>query len=204
MLKRWYVITGITLAGLAACFLLVMAGAVVGGLAGYAAAHRGPSVRLPEAWQEFGPQLRPREEAPELRPQIPELWQVPPEMMPERFAGQLRGALIVEVESGGPADQAGMETGDIIIAVNSKAMDVDHNLPDLIQSQEPGDDIVLTIVRYDDETEIVELEVTLGSDTTEEGEVVAHLGARYRPLTSGISLTPLERVPRFDRGTRPE
>jgi len=198
MLKKWYVIAGITLAGLAACFLLLM----VGGVVGYVAAHRGPAVRLPEAWQEFGPQLRPREDAPELRPQVPELWQVPPEMMPELLSGQLRGALIVEVDSGGPADRAGVEPGDIVIAVNERAMYEHRDLSELIQSQEPGDEIVLTIVRSDDDREIMELEVTLGTNTTEEGEVVPHLGVRYRLLTSGIGLMPLERGPRFDRGTQ--
>lgn len=204
MLKKWYVIAGITVGALAACFLLLMAGAVVGGIAGYAAANRGAAIRLPEAWQELAPELRPREEVPEPRPQVPELWQMPPGMMLGPFSGQLRGALIVEVDEGGPADQASVETGDIVIAVDNKAIHEHHDLPDLILSQEPGDDVTLTIVRRDDEAEVVELEVTLGSETNEEGDVVAHLGVRYRPLTSGIGLAPLERAPGFGRDIQPD
>jgi len=37
-LKKWYVILGLTLGGLAVCLLLLVAGGVAGGLAGYAAA----------------------------------------------------------------------------------------------------------------------------------------------------------------------
>lgn len=202
MLKKWYVITGITLSGLAACFLLLVAGGLAGGVAGYLAAQRGWVIDLPGPWQQFGPRLPLREEAPELTPQVPQPWQVPPEVMPEPFPGRLRGALIVEVESGGPADRAGVETGDIIIAVNNKAIDGRRDLSELIGSQEPEDDVVLTIVRADDDTEVMELEVTLGSDTNEEGEVVPHLGVRYRPLFSGLGLTPLERGPRFEGGTQ--
>lgn len=199
MLKKWYVIAGITVGALAACVLLLTAGAVVGGVAGYATASRGPAIRVPEAWQRFLPQPQPWEEVPEPQPQVPELWQMPPRMSLGPFTGQLRGALIVEVDEGGPADQAGVETGDIVIAVDNKAMDEDHDLPDLILSQAPGEDVTLTVVRRDDETEVVELDVTLGRETNEEGDVVAHLGVRYRSLASGFGLTPLERVPGFGR-----
>jgi S1-C subfamily serine protease len=116
-----------------------------------------------------------------------------PEMMPERFSGQLRGAVVVEVDSGGPADQAGMETGDIIIAVDNKTMDEDHDLAALIGSHKAGDEVVVTIVRPGDDPELTNLEVTLGSDTNEEGDEVAHLGLQYRSVSSGMFWMPLER-----------
>jgi putative serine protease PepD len=118
---------------------------------------------------------------------------MPPEMMLEPFSGQLRGALVAEVDSGGPADQAGMETGDIIIAVNNKAMDEDQDLAALIGSHKAGDEVVVTIVRPGDDPELMNLEVTLGSDTNEEGDEVAHLGLQYRSVASGMGLMPLER-----------
>jgi hypothetical protein len=198
MLKKWYVIAGITLGGLAACVLLLVAG----GVAGYAAAQREWVIGLPGPWQDFGPQRPLREDAPGLRPQVPQPWQTPPELMPQPFSGRLGGTLIVEVESGGPADQGGIETGDIVIAVNNRALDEDQNLSEVVLSHEPGDDIMLTIVRPGDDKEVMELEVTLGSDTNDEGEVVPHLGVRYRPVFSGTGLAPLERGPRFDRGTQ--
>ncbi|HUW95798.1 MAG TPA: PDZ domain-containing protein [Anaerolineae bacterium] len=192
-LKKWYVILGLTLGGLAACLLLLMAGGLAGGLAGYVAAHRGGVIGLPGPWQGLRPQITQPEETPKTSPQVPQPWQMPPEMMLEPSSGQLRGAVVVEVDSGGPADQAGMETGDIIIAVNNKAMDEDRDLAALIGSHKPGDEVVVTIVRPGDDTELMNLEVTLGSDTNEEGDEVAHLGLQYRSVSSGMGLMPLGR-----------
>ena len=192
-LKKWYVILGLTLGGLAVCFLLLMAGGVAGGLAGYVAAQRGGAMGLPRPWQELRPQIPQPEETPKLSPQVPQPWEMPPEMMLGAPSGQLRGALVVEVDSGGPADQAGLEEGDIIIAVDNKAMGEDRDLAALIGSHKPGDEVAVTIVRPGDEPELIDLEVTLDSDTNEEGEEVAHLGIQYRSVSSGMGLMSLER-----------
>ena len=192
-LKKWYVILGLTLGGLAVCLLLLMAGGVAGGLAGYAAAHRGGAIGLLGPWQGLRPQIQQPEEAPNIRPQVPQPQQIPPDVMLGAASGQLQGAVVVEVDSAGPADQAGLESGDIIIAVDNKAMDVDRDLAALIGSQKPGDDVVVTIVRPGDDPELMNLEVTLGRDTNEEGDEVAHLGIKYRSVSSGVGLMPLER-----------
>jgi len=195
-LKKWYVILGMTLGGLAVCFLLVAAGGLVGGMAGYAAAHRGGVIGLPGPWQELRPHIPQGQETPKTSPQVP------PEMMLEPSSGQLRGAVVAEVDSGGPADQAGMETGDIIIAVNNKAMDENQDLAALIGSHKAGDEVVVTIVRPGADPELIVLEVTLDSDTNEEGEEVAHLGIQYRSVSSGMGLMPLGRGWRSGGGPR--
>jgi len=192
-LKKWYVILGMTLGGLAVCLLLLMAGGLAGGVAGYVAAQRGGVVGLPGLWGGSLPQIPQGQETPEFSPRVPQPWQTPPEMMLAPFSGELWGAVVVEVDSGGPADQAGMETGDIIIAVDNKAMDEDQDLAALIGSHKAGDEVVVTIVRPGDDPELMNLEVTLGSDTNEEGDEVAHLGLRYRAVSSGVGLMPLER-----------
>jgi len=192
-LKKWYVTLGLTLGGLAVCLLLVMAGGLAGGMAGYAAAHRGGVIGLPGPWQELRPHIPQGQETPKTSPQVPQPWQMPPEMMLEPSSGQLRGAVVVEVDSGGPADEGGIKTGDIIIAVNNKAMGEDRDLAALIGSHRPEDEVTVTIVRPGDAPELMNLEVTLGSDTNEEGDEVAHLGVEYRSLSSGMSLMRLER-----------
>jgi predicted metalloprotease with PDZ domain len=101
--------------------------------------------------------------------------------------------LVVEVVEDGPADEAGMETEDIIIAVDNKAMGEDRDLAALITSHQPDDEIVVTIVRPGDDPELMNLEVTLGSDTNEEGDEVARLGVEYRSLSSGMGMMRLER-----------
>jgi hypothetical protein len=183
-LKKWYVIAGLVVGGLVICSLLVAAG----GAAGYLVAQRGRALSLRGSWG-----TTPSEEAPGLGPERSQPGQSLPEAVAGSFSGQLRGALIVEVEQGEPADEAGLEIGDIVIAVDNKAMDQDRDLADLIGSYDPGDAVVLTIVRQNDDTELMELEVTLGSDTDEEGHEVALLGARYQTLSSGMSMRMLER-----------
>jgi hypothetical protein len=185
-LKKWYVILGLVVGGLAICSLLVMAG----GAAGYVVAQRGRVLNLPGAWGETLAR-----EAPELGRERSQPWQSLPEAALGSFSGLLRGALIVEVESGTPADEAGLETGDIVIAVNNKGMDEDRDLAALIGSYDPGDEVVLTIVRQNENTELMELDVTLDSGTDEEGNEVALLGARYQTVSSGMGSRSLERGP---------
>ncbi len=86
-----------------------------------------------------------------------------------------------------------MEEGDIILAVDGRAFDERHDLATSIHECRPRDEVVLTILRRDEETGIMELEATLGSDRNEEGKMVAHLGVRYRPLTTEFCLAPPDR-----------
>ena len=190
-LKKWYVILGMTLGGLAVCFLLVAAGGLVGGMAGYAAAHRGGVIGLPGPWQQIQPQIPGGEEAPDVSPGERQPWQTPPEMMLGPASGELRGAVVVSVDSGGPADSAGLKTDDIIIAVDNKAMGPDRDLAALITSHKPDDEIVVTIVRPGDDPELMNLEVTLGSGTNEAGDEVAHLGVEYRSVSGGMGMMQL-------------
>jgi len=70
------------------------------------------------------------------------------------------------------------------------AQDGDHDLADVIQGHDPGDGIVLTVFRTGDDTDVLEVEVTLGRDTDEENEVVAYLGIWYRPLGAAVPALP--------------
>ncbi len=189
-LKKWYVIVGLVVGGLVICSLLVAAG----GAAGYAVAQRRGGLSLQGSWG-AGPSQQGPGLGPEERSQQGQQEQSLPQAAAGTFSGQLHGALIVEVESGAPAEQAGLETGDVVIAVNNKGMDEDRDLAALIGSYDPGDEVVLTVVRQNDDTELVELEVTLGSDTDEEGNEVPLLGARYQTLSSGMGMRMLERGP---------
>ncbi|MCX6811720.1 MAG: trypsin-like peptidase domain-containing protein [Candidatus Berkelbacteria bacterium] len=51
------------------------------------------------------------------------------------------------VVAGGPADQAGIKQGDIIIAVNGEKIDSTHSLTRLLQKYQPNDEIELTYQR---------------------------------------------------------
>jgi len=49
-----------------------------------------------------------------------------------------RGAAVASVESGGPAEKAGIEPLDIIISVNGKPVETSEQLPAMIAEIKPG------------------------------------------------------------------
>lgn len=192
-MKKPLIPLGIALAVMAACLVSMMAAAVAGGIVGYVGGRGASHAGVPEPWEEFVPPHDPREERPEVPWQGPQPWEAPPDEMLGPFAGQLGAALVTQVVPGGPADEAGVQAGDFIIAVDSKALDERQELSEVIRRYEPGDEVVLTVVRQGDETEIFEVEVTLSRDRDEEGEVVAYLGIWYRWVGTGLHLVPQTR-----------
>ncbi len=61
--------------------------------------------------------------------------------------GKPMGALVQSVESGGPADKAGVEGGDIITKVDGKVVDKSGDLPRLIGGIKPGSRATLQVFR---------------------------------------------------------
>ena len=57
------------------------------------------------------------------------------------------GALVIEVEAGSAAEQAGIRIGDIVTAVNGVAVDLDHPFVNLLKPLRPGETADLTVVR---------------------------------------------------------
>ncbi|HVO23415.1 MAG TPA: DegQ family serine endoprotease [Candidatus Margulisiibacteriota bacterium] len=58
-----------------------------------------------------------------------------------------QGALVVEVDPGGPADTAGLERGDIITDYNGTRIEESHQLPTLAANTPIGERAVMTILR---------------------------------------------------------
>ena len=61
--------------------------------------------------------------------------------------GKPAGALVQSVESGGPADKAGVEAGDIITRVDGKVVEKSGDLPRLIGATKPGSKATLQVFR---------------------------------------------------------
>ena len=52
-----------------------------------------------------------------------------------------RGALVNSVEKGSPADKAGVEAGDIILAFDGKAVESSSDLPRIVGATQPGSQV---------------------------------------------------------------
>jgi serine protease Do len=58
-----------------------------------------------------------------------------------------QGALVSSVERGGPADDAGVKTGDVILAVNDRAVEHSGELPSIVAAIKPGTRATVTVWR---------------------------------------------------------
>jgi serine protease Do len=61
--------------------------------------------------------------------------------------GKPMGALVQGVETGGPAEKAGIEAGDIIVKVDGKAVEKSGDLPRIIGNTKPGSRSALQVFR---------------------------------------------------------
>jgi putative serine protease PepD len=71
-----------------------------------------------------------------------------------------RGAVVAGVERGSPAEEAGLEEGDVITEVDGEVVRDPAALTSAIRSHAPGDRVSLTVTRDDEETTV---DVTLGT-----------------------------------------
>jgi serine protease DegQ len=72
---------------------------------------------------------------------------------------EVRGTLITEVFNGTPADQAGMKSGDVLVAVDGKPVTDSASMLTLISAIAPGSSAALKVIRAQKE---VDLKVTVG------------------------------------------
>jgi len=66
-----------------------------------------------------------------------------------------RGALIVEVEPGSPADRSGLETGDVVVEADGIPIDGQPAFIAAIRDKSPGDEIEIVVRRDDITTSVV-------------------------------------------------
>ncbi len=81
--------------------------------------------------------------------------------------GKATGALVRSVESGSPADKAGLEPGDIVTRFDGKAVEKWNDLPRLVGNTNPGSKSSITVVRRGNTRElaivVAELEADAGA-----------------------------------------
>lgn len=99
-----------------------------------------------------------------------------------------RGSLIAEVAPDSPASNAGLQAGDIILAVNGNKVDESSTLPRLIGRLAPGDEIELNVLRSG---ERVTETVTIG-DWPENGMLAGMSGQNDPQTRLGVAVSPIQ------------
>jgi serine protease Do len=102
--------------------------------------------------------------------------------------GRPQGALVSSVERDGPAADAGIKPGDVIVAVNGRPVEQSGDLPPMIAEIKPGTKATLTVWRdkanKDLAVKIAELEQERVASARESaGPEGGKLGLAVRPLT---------------------
>ena len=129
-----------------------------------------------------------------------------------------RGALVSQVERGGPADKAGLKAGDVILSVDDREIERSGELPAVIAGIKPGTEATLAIWRdksqrkirikvgeLEDEPEVAARLPAGDADTGKLGLVVRPLsgGERLQLRTQGRLVVEVSEGPAADAGVEP-
>ncbi len=135
---------------------------------------------LPGYWSgNFREGRLPKFGAPGLQGEILPLPDMLPELMPKWHdfppipEGVDHAVVVSSVSEGSPAEQAGLEAGNLIIAVDGESIFDPESFVNVVHSYEQGDQITLTVYRSE-EAETVEIDIVLGEHPDIEDQ--AYLG----------------------------
>ncbi|TYQ13749.1 UNVERIFIED_ORG: serine protease Do [Zoogloea ramigera] len=108
------------------------------------------------------------------------------------------GALIANVERGGPADKAGLKAGDVVRSMNGKKVVSSIDLPAMVGLIKPGSTVKLEVWR---QGKLIALDAKLGN-LSDKVAAVAATSDRAEQASSklGLSLRPLDPNERRESG----
>jgi len=98
-----------------------------------------------------------------------------------------KGALVADVTKDGPAEKAGIKSGDVIVKFDGKDVNDEHELPQVVATVKPGKKVDVNVIRDGKEKTI---SVTIG-----EMEAAPVRRAGSPDLTKGLGLTVQEITP---------
>lgn len=115
--------------------------------------------------------------------------EVTPDLVDGLQLDRPRGALVSVVNEGGPADDAGIERGDVIVRFNNRAINMYSDLPARVAQIAPGTEVPVEVIRRG---ESLSLTVVLALRDGEGGEAVV-IEAGPEPVSLlGMELSTVE------------
>lgn len=132
---------------------------------------------------------------------------VTPDLAEALGLGELRGAVVANVEADSPAGLAGLQVGDVVKAVDGRAVHASADLRNRIGLTPAGRDVKLTIARRDGERQIsVRIEAAVKTTPKLDGTIFE--GARLRDASreearaAGVAGVVVESVATESRAVR--
>jgi serine protease Do len=107
-----------------------------------------------------------------------------------------RGALVSSVETGSPAEKAGLKSGDVILSVDGKAIEQSVDLPRIVGETKPGTALALRVWRKGATQDV---RVTVGEMPADK-VAAAPTGDEAKPARLGVAVRPLTAEEREARG----
>ena len=99
-----------------------------------------------------------------------QIQQITPDLATSLGLEQARGALVNSVQTGGPAERAGLRRGDVIVALNGTAITDSNSLRNQVARTKPGTEVTITVLREGREQQ---LRATLGELPARQNERAA-------------------------------
>lgn len=167
--ERQRLVAIVAVIAVAGLVLSCLVGALAGGFAGLLvgrqqARNEAGRMLAQERWEEAVPwseeRVVPEPEGPEVAPFL---------------APGVEGAVVVQVIEGTPAEEAGLQRGDVIVAVEDIPIDRNHALRDVLAQYQPGDRITIELWRRGEQQAV---SVTLGENPDD--AALPYLGVSYR------------------------
>ncbi len=112
-----------------------------------------------------------------------------PEMAESLSVRGKKGALVADVTKDGPAEKAGIKSGDVIVSYDGRDVGDEHELPQMVAATKPGKKVALGVIRDGKE---IGIPVTIAEM---EGEKVAAARGGKSDLTKGLGLTVQDITP---------
>jgi serine protease Do len=102
-----------------------------------------------------------------------------------------KGALVADVTKGGPAEKAGIRSGDVVVSFDGKNVESEHDLPQIVASTTPGKKVEVIVIRDGKEVKvpvsITEMEPEAERKRAGGPDLSKGLGLTVQNITPGIA-----------------